>query len=125
MVSFLATHPKRGNVKVVGPVTGLEYEITPFGTPVSDYDLPDLLKMTGPPCCGQSLPFGGEVKLFGKTSATHNQMESVPLKVMAAMPNNPKPSAGGGAPSGKVEDKADSKKAAEKEKPKAKVKQED
>lgn len=84
-VVFLATHSKRGNVAAVGPVTGLSYLITPHGTPVNTLDVPELLKMTGPPCCGEVLPFGGEVKIFGKTSASFDQMKTVPDKVFNAV----------------------------------------
>lgn len=86
MVTFLATHSKRGNVRAVGPVTGIAYLITPSGTPVSDLDVEGLLEMTGPPCCGETLPFGGEVKLFGKTSASTSQFAAVPPEIRFAKP---------------------------------------
>jgi len=86
MVTFLATHSKRGNVRAIGPVTGTRYLITPQGTPVSDYDVPGLLKVTGPPCCGETLPFGGQVKLFGKSMASSKQTEAIPQEVFNAAP---------------------------------------
>lgn len=85
-VTFLATHSKRGNVRAIGPVTGLVYEITPYGTPVNDLDVPKLLEVTGPPCCGEQLPFGGQVKLFGKTAGSTRQFATVPDSVLNAGP---------------------------------------
>lgn len=85
-VTFLTTHSKRGNVKAVGPVTGIVYLIKPQGTPVNDLDVPGLLKMTGPPCCGEVLPFGGQVKLFGRTSGSNRQHAAIPDSVRNASP---------------------------------------
>ncbi|NIR26610.1 MAG: hypothetical protein GWN77_06550, partial [Gammaproteobacteria bacterium] len=64
-VTFIATSRRRGNVHIVGPITGIDYLVTPFGTPVSDYDVAELLEETAPPCCGESVPLGGVVRLFG------------------------------------------------------------
>ena len=86
MATFLATHRLRGRVAVTGPVTGLDYTITPGGTPVSDFDVEEMLRMTGPPCCGISLPFGGQVKLFGKIAATARQLQDIPIQVLTARP---------------------------------------
>lgn len=77
-VTFLATRPDRGNARATGSVTGLEYIITSSGTPVRSEDVPGLLAVTGDPCCGYTLPFGGKVKLFGVTSASDVQVANVP-----------------------------------------------
>lgn len=93
MITFLATSRKRGAVRAVGPVTGTTYVITPEGTPVSDFDLrtgdpdnPGLLEMVEDPCCGNSLPLGGKVKVFGVTSATKRQWNKVPDELLYAEP---------------------------------------
>jgi hypothetical protein len=78
-------------VTVEGPVTGLPYHISKFGTPVSEYDIPDLLAMVADPCCGPNLPFEGKVRLFGTTVGTRTQRANVPAEVLAARPKMPKP----------------------------------
>lgn len=77
-VVFLSRSRRQGNKGVKGPVSGFNYVITVHGTPVSVYDVDELTKMTEPPCCGQSLPFGGEVKSFGIAVPTSAQLKTVP-----------------------------------------------
>lgn len=77
-VAFLNRTTKMGSKSVVGPATGIHYLIEPTGTPVSALDADALLSMTEPPCCGETLPFGGEVRSFGSHSATYEQMQLVP-----------------------------------------------
>ena len=87
-VVFFATNQMRGSVKVPAhmTVTGLAYVITPQGTPVSEYDAAVLDSMYADPCCGMAVPFQGQVKLFGKTSASIAQMNAVPQYVKDARP---------------------------------------
>ncbi len=85
-VAFLGRTRKLGNKAVVGPVTGIHYVITSEGTPVSIYDVDELLTLTEPPCCGESLPFGGEIRSFGRHVATQLQVESVPDYIWDAKP---------------------------------------
>lgn len=90
-VRFLTVHSSRGTVTVEGPVTGLPYHISKFGTPVNEYDVPDLLAMVADPCCGPALPFEGKVRLFGVTAGSRAQRASVPAEVLCAEPMTPEP----------------------------------
>jgi hypothetical protein len=77
-VVFFSRSRRQGNKGVKGTVTGFNYVITVEGTPVSVYDADALSSMTEPPCCGHTLPFGGEIKSFGVSVPTTKQLESVP-----------------------------------------------
>jgi len=83
-VTFLTTQSARGAVRVVGPVTGIEYIISPQGDPVSSLDAPQLLDMLVDPCCGKALPFGGKVRLFGRTVGTKELLNKITDKVRDA-----------------------------------------
>ena len=85
-VTFLTRPRKMGSKAVRGPVTGIEYVITPYGTPVSDLDVEDLLAMTEPPCCGEHPPFVEEVKSFGVHTPSSEQLENVPDYIRFAKP---------------------------------------
>lgn len=85
-VAFLGRAKKLGSKKVVGPITGLHYVITSEGVPVSIHDVDELLAMTEPPCCGESLPFGGEIRSFGNHVPTVEQLGSVPDYIWDAEP---------------------------------------
>ena len=89
-VVFLCTRAERGEVRVDGSqtVTGLSYIIGNVATPVSEHDADAILAMTAPPCCGQSMPFDGQVKIFGRTSASVAQMAAVPHSVLFAKPRH-------------------------------------
>jgi len=86
-VAFLNRNSRMGSKAVVGPITGLSYIITAWGTPVSDYDVASLLSMTEPPCCGQALPLDGQVKSFGTHAPTDRQLAEVPDEIMAWRPS--------------------------------------
>jgi hypothetical protein len=93
-IVFLTTESARGAVRVKGPVTGIEYVISPQGDPVSSLDAPQLLDMVADPCCGTTLPFGGKVRLFGKTVGTKELLGKVTSQVRDAVPlvvEKPKP----------------------------------
>lgn len=77
-VVFLNRTRKQGAKGVVGPVTGISYQITPEGTPISALDADGLLALTEPPCCGEVIPFGGMVRSFGSHVPTVQQLKSVP-----------------------------------------------
>lgn len=83
---FLNRDARRGSKSVAGPVTGIVYTITQFGTPVHELDAPGLLAMLEDPCCGHILPFGGQVRSFGIHAATADQLASVPEFVWEAGP---------------------------------------
>lgn len=85
-VKFMTVHPSRGTVTVTGSVTGLVYGITRFGTPVSDYDVEELLAMVADPCCGPNIPFDGKVKLFGIAAGSKENMAQVAPEVLNAEP---------------------------------------
>ena len=83
-VSFLNRSQKQGAKSVVGPVTGLSYNIVPSGTPISSLDADALLSMTEPPCCGESVPFDGEVRSFGVHTPSFEQLQGVPEELWNA-----------------------------------------
>jgi hypothetical protein len=85
-VVFLNRTSRQGERGVTGPITGLEYIISPGGTPVSGYDADALLEMTEPPCCGHTLPFDGKVKSFGIHVPSVKQLEEVPEYLWDAEP---------------------------------------
>lgn len=85
-VSFLTRTRRQGAKSVVGPITGIKYLIVPTGTPVSVLDVDVLLGMTEPPCCGEAVPFGGEVRSFGTHVPTVEQLASVPDDLWDATP---------------------------------------
>ena len=85
-VAFLNRMRKYGAKSVVGPVTGINYLITPDGTPVSSLDVDGLLALTEPPCCGEPLPFDGEIRSFGGHVPTPQQLELVPTGLWDAVP---------------------------------------
>lgn len=85
-VAFLNRTRKQGARSAVGPVTGLSYLIGPEGAPISALDASGLLAMTEPPCCGETLPFGGEVRSFGAHVPTPGQLALVPESLWNAKP---------------------------------------
>ena len=85
-VVFLNRTRKQGAKGVVGPITGIKYLIGPEGTPVSALDADGLLAMTEPPCCGETLPFGGQVRSFGGHVPTPDQLKLVPDHLWDAQP---------------------------------------
>jgi hypothetical protein len=85
-VVFLNRSRKMGAKSAIGPVTGLSYHIMPEGTPVSALDADGLLGLTEPPCCGETLPFGGEVRSFGAHIPSADQMRFVPEYLWNAQP---------------------------------------
>lgn len=83
-ITFLTTDSARGAVRVVGPVTGIQYVITSQGDPVSPLDASQLLDMVADPCCGNVLPLGGKVKLFGRTVGTKELLAKVTAEIRNA-----------------------------------------
>lgn len=81
-IVFLSTIPEMGALHATGPVTGMEYDITPTGTPVAEIDAAGLLTVLGDPCCGRPLPLGGKIKLFHKMVPSGAQVASIPEELV-------------------------------------------